>query len=92
MPYILAFALTMITAALTFPRSSGELTGLVHYISLTRTLVLTELSIYSFLFLWLALAAISGSYIWGNVSSLSHSQRTHADRFTGDELRLVAPA
>ncbi|KAK1923278.1 inositol/phosphatidylinositol phosphatase [Papiliotrema laurentii] len=50
MPYILAFALTMILAALTLPRSS-------------------ELSIYSFLLLWLALAAFAGTFIWGNGTS-----------------------
>ncbi|WVQ86222.1 hypothetical protein IAT38_008390 [Cryptococcus sp. DSM 104549] len=50
MPYVLAFALTMIFAAITLPRTS-------------------ELSIYSFLFLWVALAFFSGSYIWGNGTS-----------------------
>ncbi|KAK4688764.1 phosphatidylinositol 4-phosphatase, partial [Tremellales sp. Uapishka_1] len=50
MPYILAFALTMIFAAIALPRTS-------------------DLSIYSFLFLWLSLAFFSGSYIWGNGTS-----------------------
>ncbi|WWC72748.1 uncharacterized protein I206_106712 [Kwoniella pini CBS 10737] len=50
MPYILAFALTMILAAVTLPRTS-------------------ELSIYSFFFLWVFLAFFSGSYIWGNGTS-----------------------
>ncbi|WVW80630.1 hypothetical protein I302_102616 [Kwoniella bestiolae CBS 10118] len=50
MPYILAFALTMILAAVTLPRTS-------------------ELSIYSFLVLWVFLAFFSGSYIWGNGTS-----------------------
>jgi len=50
MPYILAFALTMIVAALVLPRTS-------------------ELSIYSFLFLWMAMAAFAATYIWGNGTS-----------------------
>ncbi|WVR08761.1 hypothetical protein IAU60_005819 [Kwoniella sp. DSM 27419] len=50
MPYILAFALTMILAAFTLPRTS-------------------DLSIYSFLALWVFLAFFSGSYIWGNGTS-----------------------
>ncbi|WVQ95382.1 hypothetical protein IAU59_002479 [Kwoniella sp. CBS 9459] len=50
MPYVLAFALTMIVAAVTLPRTS-------------------ELSIYSFLILWVFLAFFSGSYIWGNGTS-----------------------
>lgn len=50
MPYVLAFALTMILAALVLPRTS-------------------ELSIYSFLLLWVFLAFVSGSYIWGNGTS-----------------------
>jgi len=50
MPYILAFALTMILAALVLPRTS-------------------DLSIYSFLFLWLAMAFFAGTYIWGNGTS-----------------------
>ncbi|RSH87097.1 hypothetical protein EHS25_003586 [Saitozyma podzolica] len=50
MPYVFGFALTMIAAALTLPRTS-------------------ELSIASFLFLWIFLALISGSYIWGNGTS-----------------------
>ncbi|ORY27995.1 inositol/phosphatidylinositol phosphatase [Naematelia encephala] len=50
MPYVLAFALTMIFAAVTLPRSS-------------------DYSISSFIFLWLFLAFVSGSYIWGNGTS-----------------------
>lgn len=52
MPYVLVFALTMIAAAVTLPRSS-------------------EWSIYSFLLLWVLLAFISISFIWGNVSAMS---------------------
>ncbi|EIW69316.1 hypothetical protein TREMEDRAFT_73814 [Tremella mesenterica DSM 1558] len=50
MPYIFAFAITMIIAALSLPRSS-------------------DMSIYSFLLLWVFLAFVSGSYIWGNGTS-----------------------
>ncbi|WWC92502.1 uncharacterized protein L201_007461 [Kwoniella dendrophila CBS 6074] len=50
MPYVLAFACTMILAAITLPRTS-------------------ELSIYSFLLLWVFLAFFSGTYIWGNGTS-----------------------
>ncbi|WRT70889.1 uncharacterized protein IL334_007888 [Kwoniella shivajii] len=50
MPYVLAFAVTMILAALTLPRTS-------------------DLSIYSFLVLWVFLAFFSSSYIWGNGTS-----------------------
>ncbi|BEI82641.1 hypothetical protein CcaverHIS002_0305090 [Cutaneotrichosporon cavernicola] len=55
MPYIFVFALTMILAALTLPRTS-------------------EWSIYSFLLLWLALAFVTGTYIWGNGTSFSRTR------------------
>lgn len=63
MPYIFAFAVTMIFAALVLPRTSGRST----YCPLDSTHA-AERSIYSFLFLWLALAFFSGTFIWGNVS------------------------
>ncbi|GMK56462.1 hypothetical protein CspeluHIS016_0303020 [Cutaneotrichosporon spelunceum] len=50
MPYMFVFALTMILAAVTLPRTS-------------------EWSIYSLLLLWVALAFVTGSYIWGNGTS-----------------------
>jgi hypothetical protein len=62
MPYILAFALTMILAALTLPRSSGKPDE-----AWAAEVDLVELSIYSSLLLWLALAAFAGTFIWGNV-------------------------
>lgn len=61
MPYILAFALTMIFAAITLPRTSGGSLGR------RKNELTAERSIYSFLFLWLALAFFSGTFIWGNV-------------------------
>ena len=66
MPYVLAFAVAMIFAALTLPRTSGECLALFSLPATDKRLY-ADLSIYSFLFLWLALAAFSGSYIWGNV-------------------------
>ncbi|ORX40863.1 putative Inositol/phosphatidylinositol phosphatase [Kockovaella imperatae] len=66
MPYILGFALTMILAAIVLPRSSGMRHSAV---SRTRRLLITDLSITSFLFLWVAMAMFSGSYIWGNGTS-----------------------
>lgn len=70
MPYVLAFALTMLLAAVTLPRTSGQfpcapLCGMRH-VELTGA----ELSIVSFVYFWFFLAAITGAYIWGNVSHL----------------------
>ena len=68
MPYVLAFALTMIVASFTLPRTAGEPALLFPRASVDCVgLCMSDLSIASFLFFWLALAAFSGSYIWGNV-------------------------
>ncbi|KAJ9124201.1 hypothetical protein QFC22_000998 [Naganishia vaughanmartiniae] len=50
MPYILAFALFMMFAGLTFPRAA-------------------DIAINSYMFLWVILAVLSGTYMWGNGTS-----------------------
>jgi hypothetical protein len=65
MPYVLAFALTMILAAFTLPRTSGELPAKLISVARADT---PDLSLSSFIYFWFFLAFVSGSYIWGNVS------------------------
>lgn len=86
MPYVLVFALTMILAAVTLPRQSGQLLSSGQTQQLTPR---SEWSIYSFLFLWFILALISGTFIWGNVSVAAAIDDQRLTR-TGHLLRLVA--
>lgn len=75
MPYILAFALSMVFCALTLPRTSGLSSPSSPPVSSRDSQLITilGLSVTSFLFVWFAMAIFSGTYIWGNVRSSCHT-------------------